>query len=244
MDNSNPHLSHISTRWTLIYQAHTGAAPAISEAQRALMERYGGAIHRYLLGALRDVDAADDLFQEFCLRFVRGDFKNANPERGRFRDFVKTAIFHLVVDHQKRRQRSMQPLVAADREPAAEGPSATEAEQAFLASWRDELMARTWSALEAWQSASGQPHHIVLRLRTEQPELSSEELARRVGEHLGKPFRVDALRQALHRAREKFTCLLLEEVVQSLESPTPERLEEELIALGLANYCRKALERR
>ena len=52
------------------------------------------------------------------------------------------------------------------------------------------------------------------------------------------------VRQTLHRAREKFGALLLDEVIHSLENPGPEQVEEELAELGLLDYCRPALERR
>jgi hypothetical protein len=52
------------------------------------------------------------------------------------------------------------------------------------------------------------------------------------------------VRQLLHRARERFADLLLEEVAQSLDAPTPELLEQELIDLRLLDCCRTALERR
>ena len=73
-------------------------------ARAALVHRYRGAIYRYLLGAVRNPDVADDLAQDFALRLVRGDFRNADPERGRFRDLVKTVLFHLIVDYQRRQK--------------------------------------------------------------------------------------------------------------------------------------------
>ena len=48
-----------------------------------------------------DADLADEMFQEFALRLVRGDFRNADAARGRFRFFLKTALYHLVVDAQR-----------------------------------------------------------------------------------------------------------------------------------------------
>ena len=51
-------------------------------------------------------------------------------------------------------------------------------------------------------------------------------------------------RLTLHRAREQFSDLMLDDVVQSLDNPTREQLEQELIDLGLLEYCRPALERR
>src|SRR5436305_1077832 len=94
-DEFSHRLSRITTCWTLVAQAHRGPREAIPEAQRQLLERYCGAIYRYLLGSLRNADAADEVAQEFAYCFVRGDFKGADPQRGRFRDFVKTVLFHL-----------------------------------------------------------------------------------------------------------------------------------------------------
>jgi RNA polymerase sigma factor (sigma-70 family) len=124
-------LNHISTVWTLVRAATpvAGAANSASttdaarRALKALMERYSGAVYRYLLGALRDPHAADDLSQEFSLRFVRGDFRNADPERGRFRDLVKTVLFHLIVDYQRRQKASPLSLPPDDCGPAQ--PSGT-----------------------------------------------------------------------------------------------------------------------
>lgn len=243
-DSRNQRLSRISTLWSLVYQAHQGSGEGVSAAQRALLERYGGAVHRYLLGALHDPDAADELFQEFALRFLRGDFKRADRERGRFRDFVKTALFHLIVDYQKRQQKRPQPLAGAWQEPSVAPPTVSDAERGFLESWREELLEQTWGALAQFEQKTGQPYHTVLHVRAEQPLLSSAELADQLSRQLDKSFTVPAVRQALHRAREKFADLLLNEVVHSLESPTVPQVEEELLALGLLAYCRSALDRR
>jgi RNA polymerase sigma-70 factor (ECF subfamily) len=240
----NQHLSHISTLWSLVYQAHHGSAQAVSTAQRLLMERYSGAIHRYLVATLGDRDSADELFQEFSLRFLRGDFRNATPERGRFRSFVKTAVFHLIVDHHRQQQKRPQTL---DQD--LEAPADTEAElQArendFRSSWREELLTRAWQALAEVENQTGQPCHTILHFRTEQPLLTSAELAEQLGRRLGKSYTVHAIRQALHRARDIFADLLLQEVAQSLANPTQEGLTDELIDLGLLTYCRSALDRR
>ena len=234
------HLSHISTLWGLVREAHQGAPRDAATAQRVLLERYSGAVHRYLRGAVRKPEVVDDLFQEFCLRFLRGDFRRASPERGRFRDYVKTALFHLIVNYQKRQR----PTAAELPEPVWTPPALTEAERAFLDSWREELLEQAWLGLAEIERTTGQPDHCVLRLRTDQPLLSSAELAEQLGTRLGKPYTVSAVRQALHRAREKFTDLLLDEVTRSLEDPSSDALEQELLDLGLLAYCRGALQRR
>jgi RNA polymerase sigma factor (sigma-70 family) len=232
-------LSQISTSWSVLRQAQGGPADAMSAAQQLLLQRYGGAVRRYLLAILRDHHAADDLTQEFGLRLVRGDFRSVDPERGHFRNYVKTVLRHLVSDYQKKVQSSARPL-AADSPALANLPSRDDdPDPRFLESWRDELLARTWEAL-----AAGQPSfYAVLRFRAANPKLPSAQMAEQLTRELGKPLSAAGLRQTLHRARDKFADLLLEEVAQSFERPTAEQVEEELRELGLLAYCQPALER-
>jgi RNA polymerase sigma-70 factor (ECF subfamily) len=94
-------LSGIETLWSVVRRAHGDTTVVVRPAQEQLLARYGGAVQRYLRACLRGEDAAAEVFQEFALRFVRGDFRHADPARGRFRDFVKTALRHLVVDYHR-----------------------------------------------------------------------------------------------------------------------------------------------
>src|SRR5690348_6872776 len=103
--DDNTRLSRISTLWSLVGQAHHELGADVGAAQRRLLEQYGGAIRRYLMGSLRDADAAEELFQEFAYRFLHGDLRGADQQRGRFRDYVKGVLFHLVADYHKKRQR-------------------------------------------------------------------------------------------------------------------------------------------
>jgi RNA polymerase sigma-70 factor (ECF subfamily) len=244
MEDPAAHLSHVSTLWTLVRRAHAGDGEAVLTAQERLMEWYAGAAHRYLLGALRDREAADELFQEFALRLVRGDFKNADPQRGRFRDYLKAALFHLVVDFQRRRQNRPASLDAGAEGPAVGPPNLPESEPEFLEAWRQQLMDRAWAALADWEQQTGQPGYTVLRFRADHPLLPATDLAERLGARMGKSFTVDGVRKALQRAREKYVELLVDEVAGSLAGPTPEAVEEELRDLGLYAYCRPALQRR
>ncbi len=68
-------------------------------------------------------------------------------------------------------------------------------------------------------------------------------MAEQLATRLGKSFTAAGVRQILHRAREKFAQLLLDEVTESLENPTPEQLEQELVELSLLDFCRPVLER-
>jgi RNA polymerase sigma-70 factor (ECF subfamily) len=242
--DADRHLSRISTLWSLVSAAQHEPGDESRAAQQKLLERYGSAIRRYLLGAVRDANAAEDLWQEFAYRFLHGDLRNVDPERGRFRDYVKGVLFHLVADYHKKRQRLPRQLPSEHPEPAVSCEPDAEQEQAFLTNWRDELLARTWAALAAADEASGQSFHAVLRFRAEHPELHSDEMAEQLSRPLGKTLTASGIRKTLERARDRFADLLLDEIAQGLSNPTVENLEEELVDLNLLEHCRPALERR
>jgi RNA polymerase sigma factor (sigma-70 family) len=226
-------LSRIETQWTAVFRAHGAGAEGARIDRDRLMLRYSGAVYRYLLGAVRDPDTAADLCQEFAVRFLRGDFRRAAPERGRFRDYVKAAVINLVNDHHRSRQAGPKPLLADAAAP--ELPS----EEDFVGGWRQSVLDQTWKALEEANPA----FHAVLLLRIDNPEMPSPEMAKRLTERLGKPMTPENVRKSLQRAHAKFAELLLDQVADSLEDPTPEELEDELRALDLLRYCRSALEK-
>ena len=235
------HLSHIATPWSLLCQAHPDA-DAARPARAELIRRYQQAVYAYLVGALRDREAAQEVLQEFCVRFLRGDFRHADPEKGRFRDYVRSALSHLAGDYQRRRRR--QPGGLPEHVAAALIAPGPEGLARLVASWREELIGRAWQSLAEEEHSRGTPYHTVLRLRAERPELSGAELAEQVGRQLGAPQAEARFRQLLHRAREKFAESLWQDVAHSLEHPSPEQVEEELSELGLLPYCQSAAKRR
>lgn len=232
-------LSRISTVWTVLRQAHDAPVDVASAAQQLVIERYGKAITRYLTAALRDPDAAAEVGQEFALCLLRGEFRAVTPEKGRFRSYVTTVLFHLIAKYRER-QRKAPRTVAADN-PALQGlVSSDDSSDEFAACWRDELLARTWNALA---QAHGN-YFAVLRCRANNPALASDELAMMLTKQLGQPMTAAAFRQTLGRARERFADLLLDEVARSVDPPTAERVEDELLELNLLDYCRPALGRK
>jgi len=237
-------LSQIQTSWSMVMRAHSGPSEAVQPAQQLLMQRYCGSVYRYLVGFLHDYDAADDLAQEFALRFLRGDFRRADPARGRFRDYVKMVLRHLVADFHRRQGDRLQPLPHDGGSSPDTSAIADDLDRQFLESWRAELLARAWEGLERVGGESGRPFYAVLRLRADQPDLRSAEMAAILAARTGRPVTAGAVRQTLSLARERFADLLIDEVAGSLEDPTSEQIEQELIDLSLQSYCLPALERR
>jgi RNA polymerase sigma-70 factor (ECF subfamily) len=204
------------------------------------MQRYCGAVYRYFLGAVHDEDAALELFHEFALRFLRGDFRRADPGKGRFRDYLKTSLIHLISDFRRAQRARPLPLPCdvADTAPAA--LVETDVPTSFAASWREEIVDHAWRAL-----AQARPSlHDVLLLHTEQPGMSSAEMADQLTARAGKSITATNARVMLHRARQEFARFLLEEVEHSLEPCSREELTRELRELNLLTICEQALSRR
>jgi DNA-directed RNA polymerase specialized sigma24 family protein len=236
-------LSLLNTRWSVVRNAGEGPGEAKRSAQEQVLGYYGDAIRRYLLAGVRNPEAADELFQEFAQRFVAGKFRGADPARGRFRDYVKGVLSHLIADHYSRQAREVRSELGRVEElpePARDAVSDAE----FIACCRDEVLTRAWDALKAAENQTGQPFYSALRLRADRPDVRSPELAELLSKQLSKPVTAAALRQTLHRARERFANLVVEEVARSLACPTHAEVEQELIDLQLLTYCHAALERR
>jgi RNA polymerase sigma-70 factor (ECF subfamily) len=227
-------LSQINTLWSKMIQAHGGAPDEAGAIRHRLLQRYYGAVCRYLLGAVRDPDAAAELAQEFALRFVRGDFARADPQRGRFRDYLKRALSNQVNDFHRARRQSPEALTT---DPAA---PATAEDRELADHWREDLLDRTWQAL----AAANASYCDVLRLRINHPDLTSEQLAAQVSTGMGRIVTGPWVRKNVQRAQAKFADLLLDLVTASLERFTPEALREELRQLDMLKYCQTALARR
>lgn len=224
-------LNEIATHWTQVRLALQGKGPAATQAQGELFERYQGAMRRYLQAALQDPVAVDDLMQEFAVALVSGGFRHARPERGRFRDYVKGVLFHLVRKHRRAEQRRARhrPLDVDLTDPES---FASACDEQFRQSWRDELLARTWKALAERE----QTYFTVLHCRALHPDMTSDAMVAVLNPQIGKRLTPAGVRQTLHRARKCFVNLLLQLVAQSLEMPTPGAIQEELRELQLTKF--------
>jgi RNA polymerase sigma-70 factor (ECF subfamily) len=242
-DQDQP-LHEIETEWSDILRAHRDEGEA-DDARARVALRYIAAVRRYLTWVLRDGDTAAELAQEFAVRVLRGDFRHADPNRGRFRDFVRAAASNLVHDYYRRKKARPATGSAETPEPVAPPVEPSdELDAEFLRSWRMELFGRAMAALAAYQERTGRPYHDMITLRTSEPHLTSSEMAARHSARGGKPIGDVWVRQTLRRARALLADLLLDEVAASLRDVSFEGLERELITLDLLDYCQDSLRRR
>jgi RNA polymerase sigma-70 factor (ECF subfamily) len=247
------HLTNLVTQWSQIFLAQKPVGGDAAVARNELLVRYHQAVSCYLHAELRDPHVADKLLSNFAVRVLELDafLKRADPQRGRFRDYLKAVLRRMIIDHYREQQRANRReevlIVGSDNEPVDDPSPKDEDQDVFLECWRQELINQTWIALGQHQQRTGQPYATLLHLQQNNPKLRSPQLAERLGAELGRPYTAMAVRQLLHRAREMFGKLLVKEVARSLptssgEHVPPERIEQELIDLRLYfSYCKAAL---
>jgi RNA polymerase sigma-70 factor (ECF subfamily) len=237
-------LCDISTNSSLLIAAHVKHGDSGLKAQAELLERYFGAVYWYLRAVVRDPNETDDLAQEFSLAFLRGELSRYDPERGRFRDYLKGALGHLLADYFARR-KARPAAVAIEKtvEPAFQ-PDDEGLDREFQSRWREQLLNCAWTSLAEIEGQTGTPYYQVLLARVTEPTASIAALAAGIGTRLKREMNEPGVRQILRRARAKFAKLLIDEVSRSLGGANPPRLHQELADLDLLVYCQSALENR
>ena len=239
---SGSHLSRIDTIWTLVHNAN-GSKTNGADAQSQLFDRYGLAVKRYLLGSMRNEDAAAEVFQEFALRLIRGDFRNASSDKGKFRSMIKTALYRLMIDYYRRNQKQRKLGAGNEMQDVADEEEIGVGFDSFALSWRESLLVESWKRLEQLERTTGKPYFTVLRARVDQPRLTTPQLLDGLVQ-VGESFPTEAaFRVFLHRSRKRFAAILLQQVIESLQEPTDEDVELELIELGLHHFCQPMMRK-
>jgi RNA polymerase sigma-70 factor (ECF subfamily) len=232
--NVESRLSAISTNWEDIIESRGDSA---GEQRNRVLIRYSNCVYRYILQASKNADIADDLSQEFALRFVRGDYVNADPSKGRFRDYLRASLRNLITDHFRKNRELALSNSAAERLPDNHvDQQLAELDRDFQQNWREQVLGLAWEGLRDSDAGRTSDYYTVLRFRSLNADANSKEMAEQLSIQLGKPVTAEWVRQKLSRARQKFASLLAIEVRQSLNINTEDAIREELTALGLSKY--------
>jgi RNA polymerase sigma factor (sigma-70 family) len=224
-------LTDLETSWTTIRNAHT-PGPVGQAAMRDLIGRYHDAVERYLRVKLRDSHLADEVLQEFWTKLLTHKLAGADHTKGRFRDYLRTVLHRLIIDHF--RTRKLQAL------PPGDLPDPTDPDQDYDRIWREVTINRVWSRLETYEASTPKNRYAtVLHLRMDHPDAPIEEIAKNLGQQLGTPVTPEAFRKTLQRARSKFLELLIHELRETMDPASPEEIEAEIFDLGLGNVYRR-----
>ena len=225
------HLTDLETSWTTIRNAHI-PGPEGQAAMRELIGRYHDAVERYLRLKLRDQNLADEVFQEFWTKLLTRKLAGADHNKGRFRDYLRTVLHRLIIDHFRgRRLAALPPGDLLD-------PSVPDADYDQV--WREAVIKRVWSRLESHEASTPKNRYAsVLHLRVGNPDAQIEEIAKQLSDQVGTSITPEAFRKTLQRARGKFLELLIQELRETIHPATPEDIEEEINDLGLGQLYRR-----
>jgi RNA polymerase sigma factor (sigma-70 family) len=228
---SEERLTDISTIWTTISSAHA-AGPKSQAAMEELVGRYHDAVTRSIHLKVRDKHLADEVLQEFWTKLLTGKLAGADKSKGRFRDYLRTVLHRLIIDHF--RTRKLQPL------PPGDLLDSSRPDEDFNRVWREAVINRVWSRLETYQATTPKNRYAtVLQLRRDFPKASIEDIAEKLGEITRTTVRPEAFRKNLQRARSKFIELLIQELRETIHPTSTEDIEAEIFDLGLGHLYRR-----
>lgn len=228
---SSDHLTDLETSWTTIRNAHS-PGPAGQAAMSELIGRYHDAVERYLRLKLRDQNLADEVFQEFWTKLLTHKLAGADNNKGRFRDYLRTVLHRLIIDHfRSKKQVSLPPGDILD----PSGP-----DEDYDRVWREAIIKRVWSRLETHEANTPKNRYAtVLHLRVNSPDAPIEEIAKHMTDQVGTPVSAEAFRKTLQRARAKFLELLILELRQTIHPADQDDIEAEIYDLGLGSLYRR-----
>ena len=99
-----------------------------------------------------------------------------------------------------------------------------EEDAAWTRSWREEILSKGWAELSRVEQSTGTPYYSVLRFRSEQPDLRSEDIAAQLSGKVKKTLNSSSVRVLIHRARELLAEQMLDLVLESIDNPIAGRL--------------------
>lgn len=187
-----------TTRWSIIVGAREGESEARRKAHDFLCERYWKPVYCYIRRWGCSEEDAKDLVQEFFVDCLSRDvFAKAEPERGRFRNFLLRSLQHFLANaHRAAQSRKRRPeggFVALDELPPdntsrIEAPYRETPEAVYYRAWSMALVERVLRRLEReFCSTEKQVHYEIFRERIVLPILDGmdppplRELAAREG---------------------------------------------------------------
>jgi RNA polymerase sigma-70 factor (ECF subfamily) len=236
-NSENSRLSAITTNWEEVIAARGDAS---GSTRNQILIRYAACAYKYILQAARNADLADDLSQEFALRFVRGDYRHADPTKGRFRDYLRASLRNLVTDYYRKNKDLALSAAVAERLPDEQMvDQLADLDREFQQNWREHVLGLAWEALRQSDSSRSNDYFTVLKFRSLHPDASSKEMADQLSVQLGQAVSPEWVRKKISRARQKFAELLASEVRHSLSDKSEEAIREELASLGLLKYTER-----
>jgi RNA polymerase sigma factor (sigma-70 family) len=210
-----------TTRWSLVRNAARDD-PAGRLALDELCRIYRPAVLAFLRRRGMSRDAAEESTQSFFLHLLERDLAaRADPARGRFRMFLRTALQNHLSHRREhdvtQRRNAPGGWVSFDeRDQVHDANAADSPEQAFDTAWALTVLERAMQRLRADFLARGAADEFD-RLRPGLTEGLESGEARELGEHLG--IGANAVAARLHRLRMRLRQAVRLELAETVDTP-------------------------
>jgi RNA polymerase sigma-70 factor (ECF subfamily) len=221
-----------TTHWTMVLAAGRKASPESGRALAALCDAYWLPIYGFRRRQGCSTADAQDYTQQFFAELLeKNSLAVADPQRGRFRSFLLTAVKNFL-SHQRERARAQKR--GGDRKHLSldfdwgeqryqlEPPDRRTPEALFEHHWALALLDRVLARLRGELEVAGKAS-VFDELKAFLVEASSTERYAAVAERLGTT--PGAARVAVHRLRRRYKELLLAEIAQTVADPADAEAE-------------------
>ena len=215
----------VTTHWSVVLRAG-GASPEQAQAAlEQLCRDYWYPLYAFVRRKGHSPDDAADFTQEFFAKLLANDFaQGLSPEGGRFRSFLLTALNRFLVNEWRKGQRqkrgggastgSLDALIAERGEASylGEASHADTPERLFQRAWAETLLTRVINRLSAECTTRADVRFDALK-----PFLSAGDEPPALAEaavQLG--LTLPAFKSLLHRFRQRYRELLMDEVGQTV----------------------------
>ena len=215
-----------TTHWSRVVRAGDPNYREGRDALERLCRDYWYPLYAFARRQGLDREEASDIVQGFLADLIeRRDLTKADPSRGRFRSFLRTACAHFLSharDHDRAVKRGGGRAAVSIDLQDAEGRYINEpahdltAECLFERRWATVLLAHVLTRLESEVSRGGKSN-LFDHLR---PLLEGDDLQesyKTIGESL--QMSEDSVKVAVHRFRSRYRQLLREEVARTVADP-------------------------
>ena len=226
----------VATRWSIVLRASRPGTPEAAEALEVLCRSYWYPIYGYVRSRGHGPDDAQDLVQEFFARLLEKNWlANIEPETGKFRCFLLTAVKRFLLndfDHRNAQKRGGGRTVLSLNAEQAEGryfaePATDETpERIFDRHWALAVLDQALTSLRSEAAKMGKAKEFQLLGSFLSREAEPGEYAR-IAAELG--VSVSAVAVAVHRLRQRYREVLRECVASTMAEPC--QADQEIRAL-------------
>ncbi len=222
-----------NTHWSVVLAATQPSSPESAAALEAICRAYWYPLYAYVRRSGKTPHDAQDLTQEFFSRLLKKRWlDSANPEKGKLRTFLLTALSRFLSNEWDRARAQKRGGGAAsvplDTEVAEsryceETGNTLAPDEVYDRQWAMTVLARALARVEAEHQEAGKAAEFAVlspALTAERGSIAYLKMARELA------MSETAVRMAVHRLRKRFRVVFREEITQTVAQPN--EVEEEI----------------